>query len=140
VAKDIPSEKVYEDDDFYAFRDINPKADTHLLLVPKKHIVNLDDLQPEDEAFSGSNTIVFELGIFPVWLQKFGQIRAGNDPVDSGRRVNEAILYALEKEGFDGFEEYEDDMLYKGFMDRSCFSRNLTKIKRKIEEMYGESD
>lgn len=58
VAKDIPSEKVYEDDDFYAFRDINPKADTHLLLVPKKHIVNLDDLQPEDEALMGKLMLV----------------------------------------------------------------------------------
>jgi histidine triad (HIT) family protein len=53
VAKEIPSEKVFEDDDFYAFRDINPKADTHLLLIPKKHIVNLDDLQPEDEVLMG---------------------------------------------------------------------------------------
>jgi histidine triad (HIT) family protein len=52
VAKEIPSEEVFEDDDFYAFRDINPKADTHLLLIPKKHIVNLDDLQP-DEALMG---------------------------------------------------------------------------------------
>jgi histidine triad (HIT) family protein len=53
IAGDIPSNKVFEDDDFYAFRDINPKADTHLLLIPKKHIVNLDDLQPEDELLMG---------------------------------------------------------------------------------------
>jgi histidine triad (HIT) family protein len=53
VAGDIPSQTVFEDDDFFAFRDISPKADTHLLLIPKKHIVNLDDLQPEDAALMG---------------------------------------------------------------------------------------
>lgn len=37
VRGEIPSTKVYEDDDLYAFRDIDPKAPTHILLVPKVH-------------------------------------------------------------------------------------------------------
>lgn len=53
IAGDIPSKAVYEDDEFYAFHDIAPKADTHILVIPKKHIVNLDDVQPEDEALMG---------------------------------------------------------------------------------------
>ena len=45
----IPSEFLYEDDDFVVFRDINPAAPVHLLLVPKKHIRSINDLQEEDK-------------------------------------------------------------------------------------------
>ena len=38
IAKEIPSEKVYEDDLVYAFRDIEPQAPVHVLIIPKKHI------------------------------------------------------------------------------------------------------
>ena len=41
VAGDIPSKKVFEDEDHYAFWDIAPKAPVHVLLIPKQHIVNL---------------------------------------------------------------------------------------------------
>ena len=45
---EIPSDKVYEDELVYAFKDINPKAPVHLLIIPKKHYSNLNDL-PDDE-------------------------------------------------------------------------------------------
>jgi histidine triad (HIT) family protein len=45
---EIPAEVVYEDADMMAFHDIAPKADTHLLLIPKKHIASLDDVAAED--------------------------------------------------------------------------------------------
>ena len=38
IAGEIPGNKVYEDDKVYAFRDINPQAPTHILVVPKEHI------------------------------------------------------------------------------------------------------
>jgi histidine triad (HIT) family protein len=47
VAGDIPSEKVYEDDLIYAFKDIYPKAEVHVLVIPKAHITSLDDLNEE---------------------------------------------------------------------------------------------
>ena len=40
IAGEIPSEKVYEDDATYAFKDINPKAKVHVLIVPRKHYSN----------------------------------------------------------------------------------------------------
>ena len=49
INKEIPSEIAYEDDDLIAFNDINPKAKTHVLIVPKKHIDTIKDLK-EDEA------------------------------------------------------------------------------------------
>ena len=41
IAGDIPCSKVYEDDKVFAFRDINPQAPVHVLLVPKKHMKNI---------------------------------------------------------------------------------------------------
>ena len=43
IAGDIPSDKVYEDDDVYAFKDIHPKAPTHVLVIPKQHVATLSD-------------------------------------------------------------------------------------------------
>ncbi|MBP5726869.1 MAG: histidine triad nucleotide-binding protein [Clostridia bacterium] len=41
---EIPSQKVYENDYVYAFRDINPQAPVHVLVIPKKHIASLDEV------------------------------------------------------------------------------------------------
>ena len=49
----IPSEKVYEDERVFAFEDIAPKAPTHVLVIPKKHIARLADLATEDAALVG---------------------------------------------------------------------------------------
>jgi len=43
IAGDIPCDKVYEDDDVFAFKDIHPKAPTHVLVIPKQHVATLSD-------------------------------------------------------------------------------------------------
>ena len=48
IEGEIPSSKVYEDKDMYAFRDIEPQAPAHVLIVPKKHISSLDECSEED--------------------------------------------------------------------------------------------
>ena len=53
VDKNIPSTSVYEDDDLYAFRDINPQAPIHILVIPKKHVSTVNELGPEDAALIG---------------------------------------------------------------------------------------
>jgi len=47
VAGAIPSRKVYEDDEIYAFHDIHPWAPVHFLMIPKAHIPSMAQLQPE---------------------------------------------------------------------------------------------
>jgi histidine triad (HIT) family protein len=48
VRNEIPSTKVYEDDKVLAFNDIDPKAPTHILIIPKKHIASVAALEDED--------------------------------------------------------------------------------------------
>lgn len=53
IKGEIPSTKVYEDEDILAFNDINPAAPIHILVIPKKHIESLAHMQKEDEAIVG---------------------------------------------------------------------------------------
>ncbi len=53
IGGDLPSEIVYRDDQVTAFRDINPVAPTHILIVPNKHIASTNELSPEDETTIG---------------------------------------------------------------------------------------
>ena len=53
IRREIPADIVYEDEQCLAFRDINPQAPTHVLLIPKKEVVKLSDAGPEDQALLG---------------------------------------------------------------------------------------
>lgn len=50
VAGEIPGDMVYEDDKVVAFKDINPKAEVHLLVIPREHVASLNELTPEHDA------------------------------------------------------------------------------------------
>ena len=50
AAGQIPSTKVYEDDSILAFRDINPMAPTHILVIPKAHLASVAEVTPENSA------------------------------------------------------------------------------------------
>ena len=68
IARDIPADIVYEDDDCICFKDIRPKAPIHLLLCPKKPIPKLSAATPEDQALLGklmlrASDIARELGV-----------------------------------------------------------------------------
>ena len=68
IKGEIPSTKVYEDEEILAFNDVNPAAPIHILVVPKKHIESLDHLEKEDEALVGRiygviNKIAEEQGV-----------------------------------------------------------------------------
>lgn len=53
INKEIPATIVYEDEQIVAFRDIDPKAPTHILIVPRKAIPTVNDLEPNDEQLVG---------------------------------------------------------------------------------------
>lgn len=53
LAGEIPSDRVYEDDQCIAFRDINPAAPTHILVIPRKEIARLGAMEADDEPLVG---------------------------------------------------------------------------------------
>ena len=53
AAGQVPATKVHEDDIVVAFRDINARAPTHILLIPRKHVASLNNLATEDDAAIG---------------------------------------------------------------------------------------
>lgn len=68
IAGEIPSQVVYQDDRVFAFKDIAPVAPVHVLIIPKKHISTLEDLNPEDAEIMGhilvtASKLARELGL-----------------------------------------------------------------------------
>tara|TARA_B110000858_G_scaffold175732_1_gene209374 strand:+ start:60702 stop:61049 length:348 start_codon:yes stop_codon:yes gene_type:complete len=68
IAGEIPSNKVYSDDELYAFHDINPAAPTHILVIPKQHLSDVSAAGEGDEALLGklllkANQIATDLGL-----------------------------------------------------------------------------
>lgn len=68
IAGTLPSEKVYENEDVFAFRDISPQAPVHVLIVPKKHMVDVLDVSGDDgvvfqNLFRAAQQIAAKLGI-----------------------------------------------------------------------------
>lgn len=58
VRGEIPTKKVYEDEETFVFEDINPQAPTHVLIIPKKHIVDVKEAKPEDAEIIGKLHLV----------------------------------------------------------------------------------
>ena len=54
VKGEVPSEIIYKDEDFIAFKDIKPKAPVHILIIPKKHIASINHLEEEDKELMGN--------------------------------------------------------------------------------------
>lgn len=68
VEKKIPSQVVYEDEEIMAFKDINPEAPVHILIIPKKHISSIRDISGNDGAlllkiFETANKIAEEFKV-----------------------------------------------------------------------------
>ena len=58
AAKEVPATILFEDPEIIAFRDINPQAPSHLLVVPKQHIATIDDADTKDEQLLGHMVLV----------------------------------------------------------------------------------
>jgi len=68
IEGNIPADKVYEDEHVFAFRDINPVAPLHVLIIPKKHISMINDVEEADVAtmgrlFLAAKQIAKDLGV-----------------------------------------------------------------------------
>ena len=68
AAGEIPASIVYDDEHVLAFRDINPQAPVHVIVIPKRHIRTLNDLSPEDagligQMFLAARQVASDLGV-----------------------------------------------------------------------------
>lgn len=95
IAGEIPSNKVYSDDDVYAFHDIYPAAPTHILIIPKKHLCNTTAATEEDQSLMGklllkANEIAREQG-----LAEAGYRYVINTGEDGGQTVDHLHLHIL---------------------------------------------
>lgn len=95
VSGQIKPDTVYEDSEVLAFRDINPQAPVHVLVIPKKHIATLNELQPGDAELVGKLVraaahIARELGI-----AESGYRTVMNCNADAGQSVFHIHLHLL---------------------------------------------
>ncbi len=58
IAGEIPATRIYDDENIMAFKDIRPQAPTHLLIIPKKHIATIHDVEKEDIELLGRMVLV----------------------------------------------------------------------------------
>ena len=94
AAGEIPSTKVYEDETVLAFRDINPQAPTHLLVIPKEHIPSVAGINAEN---SGVVAHIFE--VIPAIAEKEGLVNGyrvvSNCGPDAGQTVPHLHFHIL---------------------------------------------
>ncbi|AEA34614.1 histidine triad nucleotide-binding protein [Hippea maritima] len=95
VNGELLADKVYEDENYLAFKDINPKAPVHVLIIPKQHIEYLSDIDETNKHIIGdmaviANKIAKELGI-----DKSGYRILINNGPDSGQEVFHIHLHLL---------------------------------------------
>lgn len=95
VAGEIPAERLYEDEHVIAFNDISPKAPVHFLVIPKRHISTLDDVEPGDaqvmgQLFVAAKQIAREMGI-----GESGYRAIINCKDDGGQEVHHIHLHVL---------------------------------------------
>ncbi|MGQ9730907.1 MAG: histidine triad nucleotide-binding protein [Candidatus Zipacnadales bacterium] len=95
VAREIPADVVMEDDEVVAFKDINPQAPVHVLVVPKRHIPNTAASQPTDETLLGHVLRVGCQVATQLGVNETGFRLVLNNGPDSGEAVNHLHLHVL---------------------------------------------
>ncbi len=100
IKGEIPSKKAYEDDLCYAFHDINPVAPVHILIVPKKHILGIQEITEEDAPTVGHMFVVArklaeEQGLAPGENLERGYRLVFNVGRDAGQSVFHLHLHLI---------------------------------------------
>ena len=95
IKGEIPSEKVYEDDEILAFKDIQPTAPIHILIIPKQHITNLMEIAPEDSALMGKIVEAMQKVAKQLGVDEKGFRIISNCGPDSGQEVMHLHFHLL---------------------------------------------
>lgn len=92
---EIPADKVYEDDDVLAFKDIQPQAPTHILVVPKRPIVSMATASAEDQELIGKLMLVAAEVARMEGLEEDGYRLATNVGLQGGQTVFHLHVHVL---------------------------------------------
>jgi histidine triad (HIT) family protein len=95
VAGEVPSDIVYQDQDFLAFRDISPQAPTHLLIIPKMHITSSTELTEEQQELAGRLIIIAKNLAEKEGVDKRGYRLVMNCGPDGGQAVPHLHLHLI---------------------------------------------
>ncbi|MBI3898332.1 MAG: histidine triad nucleotide-binding protein [Gammaproteobacteria bacterium] len=95
VSGAIKPDIVYQDDAMLAFRDINPQAPVHVLVIPKRHVATLNDLQPQDAALIGQLTLTAQRLARELGVADGGYRTVMNCNLDAGQSVFHIHLHLL---------------------------------------------
>jgi histidine triad (HIT) family protein len=95
ISGDIPSDQVYQDERVTAFRDINPKAPTHILIVPNEHIASVNELSEQDKDLIGHMFLVEKRLAQQEGVAQSGYRTIINTGPDSGQEVQHLHLHLL---------------------------------------------
>jgi len=93
--REIPADIVYEDDSVLAFRDVNPQAPVHVLVIPKKHISTLNDLGDEDTSLMGTMILTARRLAHDLGLSEAGYRLVMNCNAEGGQTVFHIHLHIL---------------------------------------------
>lgn len=95
VAGEIPAKVVFENDNVIAFRDVNPRAPTHILIIPRKHIATIDDVEKQDIGLLGEMTWVAQQVARAEDIAEDGYRLVYNVKSDGGQEVYHIHLHLL---------------------------------------------
>jgi len=95
INREIPATIRYEDDEIIAFDDINPQAPVHFLIVPKKHISTLNDIEEEDTELVGKLIRTAALLAKEMGIEQSGYRTLFNCNSDAGQIVYHIHLHML---------------------------------------------
>jgi len=95
INKEIPSEKVYEDENILAFEDINPKAPVHILLIPKIHFASLNEIPDDKKGLIGDLLIAAKKIAAQKKIDKKGYRIVLNTGKESGQEVSHVHFHLL---------------------------------------------
>ncbi len=95
VAGEIAADVVYEDDDVLAFRDINPQAPTHVLVIPKEHLATINDLNSADAQIMGRLFLAAKKVAELEGIAEVGYRTVMNCNEDAGQTVFHIHLHVL---------------------------------------------
>ena len=93
--KEIESEIIYEDEKIFCIKDINPVAKVHLLIIPKKRINTINDLEDEDKELIGSMVLVAKNLAKKYKIDESGYRLVWNTNNDGGQTVYHIHLHLL---------------------------------------------